>query len=275
MEAEAGEVGRLGVDEVVGADALVDHGDGADAALELTDHEAQDDVAAQAHAVVHEGAEGAEIGRVTSFHVGDADAVDEVLVVDATPRIDGPALGDGIGVEMAVEEERGSVARTLEPSDGVESAFRHGLELGAEPDPLHAFDHEAGELALFGRAAVALVADHCREKIEGLRGIDPGYELCSVHGLHPSRQGWAISRAATAEDRTRENDRATSEGTRAPDRPPARAARDGARVRRPSRSRSWLRGCVARTLPRRPEARCGPRRPRSGAWAPSRDAGAS
>src|SRR5262249_56729469 len=138
--------------------------------------------------------EGEELAGAPGLHVGHADAVDEVLVVEPAPRIDRPALGHRIGVEMAVEEKRGAAPCALDPADGVEAVVGHRLQLGLEPELLEALDHEAGELALLRSAAVALVADHRGEKVEGLRLVDPGHQARSIHGFRRLRRGKRVAR---------------------------------------------------------------------------------
>ena len=135
MEGQPGEVCGLRIDEVVCPEAALDHLDRAHATLQLAYYEGENHVAAEADSVLHKRAERAEIGGVTRLHVGDADPVDEILVVDPAPWIDRPALGGGIGVQVAVEKERRSAARALEATDGVEAALSTSCRSVESPNP--------------------------------------------------------------------------------------------------------------------------------------------
>ena len=168
MERQAGKVGGLPVDEVVRADPAVDRLDGADASLQLADDVREDDVATQPDALPDQRAHCAERRRIAGFHVRDTDAVDEPVVVDATPRIDRPAFGDGIRVEMAIEEQALAAAGSTPDADRVHASGLDLLGVGLEPEPLHGVDDEPRELAFAGRARVALEADHLREEVEVL-----------------------------------------------------------------------------------------------------------
>jgi len=115
----------------------------------------------------------AERRRVAGLHVGNADAVHEPVVVDATPRIDGPALGHRVRVEVAVEEQALAAARTAPDPDRVHASGLDLLSERLEAEPLHLLDDEAGELAFPRRARVALEADHVSEEVERALRVVP------------------------------------------------------------------------------------------------------
>ena len=63
------EIGRLGVDEEICPDAVTQHSERADSALQLTDDKAQNDVAFEFYARVDQCLDRAEIGGIACLHI--------------------------------------------------------------------------------------------------------------------------------------------------------------------------------------------------------------
>lgn len=141
------QIGWLGVDEVVGADALVDQCRGADTALQLTDHVGEDDIAPEPNAGLDQRAQRAEVGGVSGLHVGDADTVNEGVVDLPRPGVDGPALSDRIGIEMAVEQKTFAASCATSPPDRVDAAARNRGQRRVKAKRLNLAHHETGQLA--------------------------------------------------------------------------------------------------------------------------------
>src|SRR5207244_3431359 len=103
---------------------------------------------------------------VAGLHVRHADPVDELLVIDAAPRIDRPAFSDRIRIEVTVEEQTLAAAGAAPDPDRVHASRFDFLKLGVESELLHGVDDEPRELAFARRARITLEADHLREEIE-------------------------------------------------------------------------------------------------------------
>ena len=171
VQREAGQISRLPVDEVIGPDPGVDRRDGADAALQFADDVGQHDVTAKPNAALDQPLDRAERRRVAGLHVRHTDAVHEPVVVEAAPRVNGPALGHRVRVEVAVEQQALAAAGAAPDPDRIQAPRLDLLCERVETAPLHALDDELRKLTFPGRARVALEADHVSEKVERALGV--------------------------------------------------------------------------------------------------------
>ncbi len=119
--------------------------------------------------------------RIAGFHVGDPDAVDEVVVIEAAQGVDRPAVGGGIGIEMAVEQETGAAAGTGPASDRVETSRLDLRQVGGHSQLADRPSHETGQLALAGGAAVGLDAHHRGQELERVLIVNPVEKRSRCH----------------------------------------------------------------------------------------------
>ncbi len=182
MHGDGNEVARFAVDEIVGLHAAFDGSKCADAALQFADDEGQDHVALQFDARLEQRLHRAEIGGIAGLHVGNADTVDELVVDETGIGVDGPALGDRIGIEMAVEQQALAAALAFQATDRVEPpTVVEGLQLGFDADLCKLSRHPARQNLLALGFRMALVLDHLRQKIEAGLFVDPIHEGLRVH----------------------------------------------------------------------------------------------
>ena len=187
------QVGGLAVDEIVRLEAALDHRDGADAALQLANDIGQQHVAAQLHTIVDQRLQRAEVGGIARLHVRHADAVDELVVDLSAPGIDGPALGHGVGVDMAVEHQALGAAGAAQPADCVDALARNRRQLDLEAQRLHLLRHPRRQHALALGLAVALVLHHPAQEFQAEFGVDTVEQLLRVHREAPTGAGDAAS----------------------------------------------------------------------------------
>jgi len=135
--------GRLHIDEAVRTHAFLDRLDGADATLQFTNDVFQQHIAFELHTGIDQGFHRHERGGVAGLHVGNADAVDKVAVIQSAPGIDGPAPADRVGVQVAVEQQAAGAAAAAPGADGVEALGFDRLQHRFEAEGGHVFDHEA------------------------------------------------------------------------------------------------------------------------------------
>ena len=150
------QIGWLAVDEMVGAQALANRRQRADAALQLAHHIGQDDVASRPNPGLDQRSDGAQRGRIARLHVRDADAVDEILVDQAAPGIDGPSPAHRVGVEVAVEHQALAAAAPAPDADGVDPFAGDGLEFDLQAKVAHHVDDMLGERLLARTLGIAL-----------------------------------------------------------------------------------------------------------------------
>ena len=179
------QIGRFRIDEIIRPQPGIHQRLGAHSALKFADHEGEDDVATQPNPGIQQRLHGAEISAIASLHVGHADAVDEVGVDLAGPRIDRPTLGHRVGVEMAIEQQAPSPARAAPTADRVDPIARHRRQLRLESQAAKLLAHELDQDALAVRLAVALVLHHLRQQREAGGLVDVGEDLVVGQGDSP------------------------------------------------------------------------------------------
>lgn len=119
---------------------------------------------------------------VARFHVGHAYAVDEFLVDFSGPGIDGPTFGDGVGVNVAVEQQALAPARAAPAADGVDAVARHWRQRSVQAQGTHLVSHERRQCALAVGLAIAFVLHHAGQEFEAGGLVNRRQKLFGGHG---------------------------------------------------------------------------------------------
>lgn len=103
------------------------------------------------------------------------------------PGVDGPALSDRIGIEMAFEQKTFAASCATPPPDRDDAAARNWGQRRVKAERLNLAHHETGQLALALGLRIAFALHHMGEEIEaGARRCAPAGLL----GLIGAPLGW-------------------------------------------------------------------------------------
>ncbi|HZO26673.1 MAG TPA: hypothetical protein VFH48_11870 [Chloroflexota bacterium] len=130
-ENRAGAV-RLGDDGKIGAGAVLDRVDRADAAVQLAGHAGHGDVAPDRHVRALQRQRSHDAGSQAGLHVVDAMAEQLAVLDPRVERVAGPATAKRVNVDVAVEHDRAPATGAAQPGDRLLSARLDLLELNLQ-----------------------------------------------------------------------------------------------------------------------------------------------